>query len=150
MSGLYSLYYAHNYPAEVSGIIGLDMSLPQNQLEQWDEDTFEKAKLNPESSNLNISVINQWNKFYDNSKELKDLKYPSELPVISFISAGKIKTVDEMIKDGTLKTSLLQMNTNMITNTKFQTVKILESDQDLGYSQSDEIVKSTKEFIKNL
>lgn len=150
MSGLYSLYYAHNYPAEVSGIIGLDMSLPQNQLEQWDEDTFEKAKLNQESSHLNISVINQWNKFYDNSKELKDLKYPSELPVISFISAGQIKTVDDMIKDGALKTSLLQINNNMITNPKIQTVKILESESELSYSQTDEIVKISKEFIDNL
>ena len=59
MSGLYSLYYAHNYPAEVSAIMGLDIYLPQNQLEQWNEDTFEKTKLNPESSNLNIYLINQ-------------------------------------------------------------------------------------------
>ena len=42
------------------------------------------------------------------------------------------------------------MNTNMITNTKIQTVKVLESESELSYSQTDEIVKISKEFIDNL
>lgn len=150
MSGLYSLYYANKYPSEVSGIIGIDMALPQMQLEKWNEETFEKAKLSQESSKLNISIINQWNKFYDNSKELKDLKYPLNLPVLAFISTEQIKTVDEMIKGGTMQTSLAQINDNMITNPDIQTKKILEGKHCLQNSQPDEIVKASIEFIKNL
>ncbi len=59
MSGLYSLYYAENYPDEVSGIVGIDMPLPQKQLERWTQEIFEKTKIDEKSSNLNISVINQ-------------------------------------------------------------------------------------------
>ena len=150
MSGLYSLYYANKYPSEVSGVIGIDMALPQMQLEKWNEETFEKAKLSQESSKLNISIINQWNKFYDNSKELKNLKYPLNLPVLAFISTEQIKTVDEMIKGGTMQTSLAQINDNMITNPDIQTKKILEGKHCLQHSQPDEIVKASIEFIKNL
>lgn len=150
MSGLYSLYYANKYPSEVLGIIGMDMALPQKQLEEWNEETFEKAKLNQESSNLNISIINQWNKFYDNSKELKDLKYPINLPVLAFISTKQIEIIDEMIKCGTMKTSWVQMNDNMITNPNIQTKKILKGEHCLQHSQPDEIVKASIEFIKNL
>ena len=149
MSGLYSLYYANNYPSEVSGIIGIDMSLPQRQLEQWNEETFEKAKLSPESSNLNISIINQWNKFYDNSKELKDLKYPPNLPVLAFLTKKQIEEVNGMIKCGIMQTSWLQMNNNIITNANIQTIKILEEEHHFS-EQSNEIVKASKEFIKNL
>lgn len=147
MSGLYSLYYANNYPSEVLGIIGIDMSLPQKQLERWNEETFEKAKLSKESSNLNISIINQWNKFYDNSKELKNLKYPLNLHVLTFIATEQIEIVDEMIKCGTVQTPWVQMNDNMITNPDIQTKKILEGKH---YSQSDEIVKASIEFIESL
>lgn len=146
MSGLYSLYYANNYPSEVSGIIGIDMSLPQMQLERWNEETFEKAKLSQESSNLNISKINQWNKFYDNSKELKDLKYPSNLPVLAFLTKKQIKDVDEMIEYGAMQTSWIQMNDNMITNANIQTRRILEGEN--FSTQSNEIVKASIEFIK--
>lgn len=150
MSGLYSLYYVNNYPSEVSGIIGIDMDLPQMQLEKWNEETFEKAKLSQETSKLNISMINQWNKFYDNSKELKDLKYPLSLPVLAFISTEQIKTVDEMIKCGTMQTPWLKMNDNMITNPDIQTKKILEGKHCLQHSQPDEIIKASIKFIENL
>lgn len=146
MSGLYSLYYANNYPSEVSGIIGIDMSLPQMQLERWNEETFEKAKLSQESSNLNISKINQWNKFYDNSKELKDLKYPSNLPVLAFLTKKQLKDVDEMIEYGAMQTSWIQMNDNMITNANIQTRRILEGEN--FSTQSNEIMKASIEFIK--
>ena len=150
MSGLYSLYYANNYPSEISGIVGMDMSLPQMQLEQWTEETFEKTKISPESSKLNTSIINQWNKLYDNSKELKDIKYPSNLPVLAFLSTGEIADSDAMVKNGKIKTSWTQMNDNMITNTDIQTKKILEGKYDLIYSQTDEIVRNMKNFIKSL
>ncbi len=150
MSGLYSLYYANNYPSEVSGIIGIDMSLPQRQLEQWTEKTFEKSKISSASSKLNVSMINQWNKFYDNSKELKNVKYSPSLPVLAFLSTGEIDAVNEMVKNGKIKTSWTQMNDNMITNATIQSRKILDGKCDLAYSQADEIVKNIKEFIESL
>ncbi len=148
MSGLYSLYYASNYPSEVLGIIGIDMSLPQKQLERWTEETFEKTKINRELSDLNISMINQWNRFYDNSKELKDVRYPSNLPVLAFLATEQINFVNDMIKSGAMKTSWLDINRNMITNSDLQTIQILEGEHYLHHSQADEIVIISKEFIE--
>lgn len=149
MSGLYSLYYADNYPSEILGIIGIDMSLPQKQLERWTEVTFEKTKMGQESSDLNISMINQWNKFYDNSKELKDVKYPSCLPVLVFLATEQIENVDEMIKSGIMQTSWIEINSNMITNTDIQNIEILEGEHYLHHNQVDEIVRISKEFIES-
>lgn len=150
ISGLYSLYYANKYPSEVSAIVGLDMSLPQEQLERWTEETFEETKEEKRSSNLNPSVMNQWNSFYSNSKELENVKYPHDLPVLALLSEGKVNNVNDMIKAGTMRTPLIDINNNMITNPKTQTTWILSGGGDLPYDQPDEIVKASKEFIENL
>ena len=151
MSGLYSLYYANKYPSEVSAIIGLDMSLPQKQLERWNEETFEKTKQENANRKLNISVMNQWNAFYDNSKELENVKYPSGLPVLNFLATEQINSMDDMIKSGEIKTTWLDMNRNMITNPKIQTIEILNgSHNNLMYEQTDKILEFSEKFIESL
>ena len=40
MSGLYALYYANKYSAEVEGVIGIDMSLPEKQIERWQKGSY--------------------------------------------------------------------------------------------------------------
>lgn len=82
MSGLYSLYYADNYPSEISGIIGIDMSLPQKQLERWSEETFEKAKMSQESSDLNISMIKHSVEINTLSYKKHRLNFPFNLYII--------------------------------------------------------------------
>lgn len=86
MSGLYSLYYVAQYPSEVSDVIGIDMPLAQKQLERWDEETFEETKKENYEKKLNVSVLNQWDAFYSNSKGLENIKYPANLPVLAFFA----------------------------------------------------------------
>lgn len=149
MSGIYCLYYANNYPSEVSGIIGIDMSLPQKQLERFNEETFEKTKEANKAQKLNISVLNQWNAFYDNSKELENTKYPINLPVLAFLAIEQIDSVDNMIKSKEMKTPWVEINRAMITNPKIQKIKILSGRHELMYDQADTIAKLSKEFIEN-
>lgn len=150
ISGLYSLYYANKYPSEVSAIVGLDMSLPQEQLERWTEETFEETKFDKNLTKSNINHMNHWISFYRNSKELENVKYPANLPVLSIISEKHIDNVNNMITSGDIKTSLIEMNNNMITNPKLQITRILSGGGDLTYDQPDEIVKASTEFIGNL
>lgn len=147
MSGLYSLYYAKNYSSEISAIIGLDMSLPAQQLQRWNEETFDKTKLIKNENQKNISVINQWNSFYTNSKELENIKYPENLPVLSILSTEKINEIDNMVKSGEMKTSLLEINKNMVTNSDIQKIEILESTHDLAFNQYNAIFNLIKNFI---
>lgn len=149
MSGLYSLYYANHYPEEVEGIIGIDMSLPQKQLERWptNKDFDEKAKISSPSNELNETMVNQWNKFRENSEELQDTKYSSTLPVLSFLATEQIESVNDLIKKGEMKTSWEQMNRDMITNDAIQNIKILAGEHYLHHDQADQIAKLSKEFI---
>ena len=150
MSGLHSLSYATSYPEEILAIVGTDASLPQKQLERWTIESFEKDKLDEATSNLNISIVNQWNKFFDNSQELKDVKYPHNLPVLSFLATEQIAAVDEMIKSGKMQTTWLQINKNMITNQDIQLIKILDGEHYLHHSQADKIAKITTDFLANI
>lgn len=149
MSGLYSLYYAHHYPDEVEGIIGIDMSLPQKQLERWptSQDFDDNVKMDPDFCDLSGSLVDQWNKFHENSEELKDVKYPDTLPVCAFLATEQIQCVDDMIARGEMQTSWVQMNKGMITNPDLQIIKILEGEHYLHHDQVDQIVKLSKEFI---
>lgn len=151
MSGLYSLYYADKYPSEVSAIIGLDMSLPQKQLERWNEETFEKTKKENSKLKLNISVLNQWNTFYSNSKELENVKYPPNLPVLTFLTTEQIDSVDDMIKSGEMKTSWLDINKNMVTNPVIQNIEVVHATHNnITYDQTDYILKLSKKFMESL
>lgn len=150
MSGLYSLSYANSYAEEVSAIIGIDASLPEKQLERWTQESFETAKLDETSTTLNISIVNQWNKFFDNSMELKDIKYPINLPVLSFLASEQIKSIDEMIKSRQMKTTWIQINKNMITNPNIQVIKVLDGKHYLHHSQTKIISKYSKRFLSNI
>ena len=149
MSGLYCLYYAQHFPEEVDGIIGIDMALPQKQLERWltNKDFDEKARITAPSNELNETMVNQWNRFRENSEELQDVKYSSTLPVLAFLATEQIEAVNDMIKKGEMKTSWEQMNRDMITNDAIQNIKILAGEHYLHHDQADQIAKLAKEFI---
>ena len=146
MSGLYSLYYADKHPDEVKGIIGIDMSLPQNQLERWQNGSFKKLS-SEELDGANVSIVNQWNSFYDNSKELENIKYPENLPVLAFLATEQVNAVNDMIKSGTMITSWEDINNNMITNPDIQNIKVLEGTHYLHHKQVNKISELSKEFI---
>lgn len=147
MSGLYSLYYANTYPAEVAAIVGIDASLPQKQLERWTKESFEKEKLNTNTTDLNISIIHQWNQFYDNSLELKDNKYPEQLPILSFLASEQVEAVDQMIESDEMKTSWVEINKQVMTNPRIQRLEILNGEHYLHHDQLQAIAKTTIAFI---
>ena len=146
MSGLYSLYYADKHPDEVKGIIGIDMSLPQKQLERWENGRFKKLS-SEELDGANVSIVNQWNSFYDNSKELGNIKYTENLPVLAFLATEQVDYVNDMIKSGNMKTPWKDINKNIITNPDIQNIEVLEGTHYLHHEQADKISEISKEFI---
>lgn len=147
MSGLYSLYYANNYPSEVKAIVGIDASLPQKQLERWTKESFEHEKLSENYNGLNISITNQWNEFYDNSKKLKDTKYPEDLPVLLFLSSEQVNSVDNMINLNEMQTSWVDINKNVITNHNIQKIEVLNASHYMHHDQLQKISQMSKNFI---
>lgn len=177
MSGIYSFYYAMNYPNEVEAIIGIDESVPNQTKVYKDEDmspllpflnnlgiirdvayllpsiddgmnindyyTNEQIKLSKMAStwnSLNRTVINEYSMGNANTKELYDVKYPYDLPVLAFLAT-------ESVEDG----EWLPLHEELVTNSKIQKIEVLEGGHYLHWTKVDEIAKSTKEFIsKNL
>jgi len=151
MSGLYSLHYANKYPSEVLGIIGIDMSLPQKQLERWSKETFENTKEDINAQKLNVSVLNQWNAFYSNSQKLENVKYPVNLPVLALLATEQVDSVDKMIKSKEMKTSWVEINNAMVTNPEIQKIKVLNgTHNNFIHDQSSTITNLSKEFIENI
>jgi hypothetical protein len=83
--------------------------------------------------------------FWETAKKLEHFKFPNDLPVILFTSTMLINYIDEQIKDGLLRTKVIDYLNNMITNNNIQQIHILEGTHYLHHSQS----KSMVEFIKN-
>jgi len=174
ISGIYSMYYAINYPKEVEAIIGIDVSTPnQTKINKYANmspyltvfNTFgivrdiayllpsvddgmnknnyysgEQVKINKIATvwnDGNVSVINEINMVNKNTKELYDLKYPNNLPVLSFLSTDSLDSNKEW----------LSLHKQLISNSDIQKIEVLSGDHYLHWTNAYKIAKVSKEFI---
>ncbi|WP_324824760.1 alpha/beta hydrolase [Sinanaerobacter sp. ZZT-01] len=174
ISGVYSLYYAINYPNEVEAIIGIDESRPNqtktNKYENMspslallntlgiirditfllpnvddgmNENNFYSAeqvkfkKIATAWNSVNTSVINEMNMVNTNTKELYDMKYPNDLPVLSFLAKDTVDTDNEW----------LSLHEEVISNSTIQKIETLRGGHYLHWTNADKIAEITKEFI---
>ena len=100
-----------------------------------------------ELGGANASIVNQWNEFYDNSKELEGVKYSSNVPVLTFLAKEQVDWVNSMIDSGVMKTSWKDINKKMITNPDIQKIQTLEGSHYLHHEQLDKISQMSKEFV---
>ena len=88
-------------------------------------------------NSVNISVINEMNMVDTNTKELYDVKYPNELPVLSFLSKDSVDTDNEW----------LPLHEEIISNSAIQKIETLNGEHYLHWTNADKIAEMTKEFI---
>lgn len=88
-------------------------------------------------NSLNISVINEMNTVNANTKELYDVKYPNDLPVLAFLS----KDTEDTDQDW------LSLHEELISNDKIQKIETLRGGHYLHWTNADKIAEMTKEFI---
>lgn len=174
ISGIYSMYYAKNYPNEVEAIIGIDESVPNQTKTNKDEDmsssltllntlgilrdisylspsaddgmnqnnyySEELVKLKNKATlwnSANVSIVNEMNTVNSNTKELYDVKYPNDLPVLAFLS----KDTEDTDQDW------LSLHEELISNDKIQKIETLSGGHYLHWTNADKIAEMTKEFI---
>ncbi|WP_253200479.1 hypothetical protein [Clostridium sp. CF012] len=85
----------------------------------------------------NISVTNEFNMVYTNTKELFDVKYPNNLPVLSFLLKEAVDVEKEW----------LPLHEEVISNPHIQKIEILSGAHYLHWTNADKIAKMSKEFI---
>lgn len=88
-------------------------------------------------NSVNISVINEMNMVDTNTKELYDVKYPNDLPVLSFLSKDSVDTDNEW----------LPLHEEIISNATIQKIETLNGGHYLHWTNADKIAEMTKEFI---
>jgi pimeloyl-ACP methyl ester carboxylesterase len=176
ISGIYSMYYAINYPNEVEAIIGIDESIPNQTKINKDADmspnltllnttgiirdityllpsadndmninnyySAEQIKVNKMATtwnSVNESVINEFNMVNTNTKELYDVKYPNDLPVLAMLSKDSVDADKEW----------LPLHEDLISNTVIQKVETLNGGHYLHWTNADKIAEMAKEFINS-
>lgn len=178
ISGIYSFYYALNYPNEVEAIIGIDTSIPNQTKRDKDElmPTF-LSLLNSfgimrDRFYLLPSIDTGMNDYSFYTKEqLKINKMASAwnsanktvLSELNMVNANTEELYDVKYPNDLPVLALLASDTvdvtnewltlheELITNTKLQEVEILKGGHYLHWSTADKIAELTKQFIsKNL
>ena len=145
MSGLYSLYYANKYPEEIFAIIGIDIPTPKLCLEYFKGDRYKQYSLDEvKDIGMTTAYLNEWNEIINNAKELKEIKYPKNLNVISFLSSYNVNEMEKALKEKLITKNWTQMHEELISNPKIQHIQVLEGDHWLHRNQYDKIYEETK------
>lgn len=85
----------------------------------------------------NVSIVNEMNTVNSNTKELYDVKYPNDLPVLAFLSKDTVDTEQEW----------LPLHEELISNDEIQKIETLSGGHYLHWTNADKISEMTKEFI---
>lgn len=190
ISGIYSLAYAANYPAEVAAIIGIDSSVP-NQAKYDDNievskglynlvrvmdatgitrfsylggepylqdmkasGSYSKDDMNNVTAllsrkSISKSQFSEAKNFMNNCKELYDVKYPQNVPVLFILSNSSCETLsDEMQKRG-FEETWEGLHKDVISNPEIQQIAYLDGEHYLHWTQSEEIANQTMKFIQD-
>ena len=140
ISGLYSLDYLTKYKNEVEGFVGIDITLPYYFLEESDSnEKYLEHKFNDDDQKISESYKKMYNYFWETSKKLENFKFDKNLPVILFTSTMLINYIDEQIKNGSLKTKVIDYLNKMINNKNIQNIEILEGNHYLHHSKYKEM-----------
>lgn len=95
----------------------------------------------------NPTIIEELNGVYPNGKELFGVKYPTELPTLSFLAQDTVETSKTMVEKNSISADWLTLHQEVISNPAIQKIEVLEGKHYLHHTQADKIVELTKEFI---
>lgn len=108
-----------------------------NQNNYYSAEQVNLKKMATVWNSVNVSVINEMNMVNANTKELYDLKYPNDLPVLSFLSKDSVDADDWW----------LPLHEDVISNPAIQKIETLKGGHYLHWTNADEISEMTKAFI---
>lgn len=96
---------------------------------------------------LSNAVINEGDHIIPNNKQLYDVKYPKNIPILSFLSSKSIEDYKELIKNGKVDKGWDKLHEEAITNSDIQKVICLNGSHYLHWSNAKKISQLTKEFL---
>ncbi|WP_349669062.1 alpha/beta hydrolase [Lacrimispora sp.] len=109
----------------------------KNKNKDYTEEQIKIRKMATAWNNVNVSVINEFNRVNKNTEELYDVKYPDNLPVLAILANESEDTNKDWIS----------LHQQLITNPSIQKVETLAGEHYLHWSHADKIAELSKEFI---
>lgn len=100
------------------------------------------------SNYLSRTMIREIKKTEENMQEMKDYKYPNELPVLEILASDTVEQYSQDKKNGAEK-DLLQLANEPITNNDIQRVITIKGDNMLQLSNHTELLNQIKLFLES-
>lgn len=96
---------------------------------------------------LTNTVINEGDHIIPNSKQLYDVKYPENLPVLSFLSSEGVEGYNKLVKDGKMDKGWEELHKEVITNPDIQKITCLNGLHYIHWNNAKKMAQLTKEFL---
>ena len=100
-------------------------------------------------SYLTGPMVSEINKLIDNMTELKDYKYPTNLPVLEILSEDRIEEYKEAKANKGATVDLYELAEGMITNNENQEIVVIKGDHALEFTNPDGVASEVRRFLSS-
>lgn len=144
------------YPSRAFDIIGLSrMELREDAMlqEMADSGSYSAEALNrikavKAKRSASMALIHENNTISENLTELKGVKYPDSLPVLTFLADDTMNQSDEMFAEKGYDITWEKLHEDLITNSSIQKIEILTGTHYLHWTNSEKMASEITEFIE--
>ena len=98
-------------------------------------------------SYLTKTMVNEIKMLVKNMDELKDYKYPSNLPVLQILSEDRVKQYKNAKESKGATVDLEELANGMITNSSIQTVVTIEGDHSLELTNPSGVIQEVVQYL---
>lgn len=113
----------------------------------YSKEQIEEIKEVYSEHSISNAVINESNHITSNNKQLYDVRYPENLPVLSFLSSEGVNLVKELVEKKEMDKGWDELHKEVITNPSIQKIICLDGSHYLHWTNAEKIAEMTKEFL---
>lgn len=95
-----------------------------------------------------MALIHENNTIRENLNTLSGIKYPKDMPVLTFLADDTIEQADEMFAEKGYNVSWLGLHESLITNASIQKTEVLSGSHYLHWTNADKMAAMIKDFLK--
>lgn len=96
------------------------------------------------------ALIHENNSIPENLGSLKDMKYPENLPVLTFLADDTIQKSDEMFAEKGFDITWEKLHTDLITNDQLQQIEILTGEHYLHWTNAELMAEKMMQYLEQM
>ena len=99
------------------------------------------------NSYLTRTMVNEINKMIENKEELKEYKYPANLPVMQILSQDRVNEYKTNMAENGAKVDLDMLAEGVVTNKENQKTVVIKGDHMLQFTNPKGVIDTAKSFL---